>query len=137
MEKSILEKPEIETLGSLVIGAAISVHRSLGAGLRRQIYIECIAYELTLMGLYVQRDVAESVVYKDQVFESGVVLELLVDNQIALVCESVDQIEELHTLTLLNKIKHTGVKLGFIFNFNSKYLRADAIKRVINGKIVY
>lgn len=136
MEKSILEKPEIEILGSLVIGAAITVHRSLGADLRRQIYIECLAYELQIMGLDVQRDVAETVAYKGQVFESGVVLELLIENQIAVVCVAADQIEEMHTLSLLNKIKHTGVKLGFIFNFNCKHLRGEAIKRVVNGKIV-
>ena len=131
----MLEKPEIEVLGSLVIGAALTVHRILGADLRKQIYTDCLAYELEQQGLFIERDVEESVVYKDRVFANGVVLELLVENQIAVVCIAEQRIEEMHVLSLLNKIKHSDIKLGFILNFNSKYLRGDMIKRVVNGRI--
>jgi len=125
---------KIDLLCRDVIGSAITVHKNLGMGLKQRLYLECLVYELELNGISAQRDVSEIVQYKGQVFDSGVVLELLVEGQIAVVCIAEDSIREKHVLSLLNQISHSNIKLGLIINFNSKFLRGEAIKRVINGR---
>jgi GxxExxY protein len=126
---------DIEQIASAIIGAALVVHRTLGAGLPRSIYIACLAHELELRGFDVLTQAAQTITYKDKQFESGVVLEMLVENQVAVVCETVEQIEEIQVLKLLNQIKNTDIKLGLIINFDVKYLRGEAIRRVVNGTI--
>lgn len=122
-----------ENLAGAVIGAALEVHRILGCGLRRETYIDCFAYELEQRGFQVQRDAVESIIYKDKLFESGAVLELLVENEMPILCVNTEAIEEIHVIGLLNQMKHTELKLGLIINFNVKYIRGAAIRRVKNG----
>ena len=134
-QRTTFSAPPIEELVSAIIGEAIAVHRVLGMGLKQKIYTDCLAYELGQRGFQVHRDAEEIVIYKDQIFESGVVLDLLVEDQIAVVCLSEEAIDESHVLALLNQITHSNIKLGLIMNFNTKYLRGPAIKRVVNGKV--
>jgi GxxExxY protein len=46
-----------EELTSKVIGAAIEVHRTLGPGLLENVYEQCLAYELELLGIQYQNQV--------------------------------------------------------------------------------
>lgn len=55
---------ELNQISSTIIGAAIEVHRALGPGLLESAYEECMAYELGLRGLEVQRQVPLSLRYK-------------------------------------------------------------------------
>ena len=48
-----------------IIGAAIEVHRLLGPGLLESAYEECLAKELSLRKLIVERQKPVPVVYKD------------------------------------------------------------------------
>ena len=133
MAESITGELNTENIVTAVIGAALVVHRTLGAGLNRKIYIACLAYELELRGFDILQNAAHTISYKDKEFESGVVLEMLVENQVAVVCETVEQIEEIHVIKLLNQITSTDVKVGLIINFDVKYIRGEAIRRVKNG----
>ena len=46
---------EEERIGALVIEAAITVHRELGAGLLEHVYEVCLCHELTKRGVRWQR----------------------------------------------------------------------------------
>ena len=133
MAESITGELNTENIVTAVIGAALVVHRTLGAGLNRKIYSACLAYELELQGFEIMQNAAHTISYKDKEFESGLVLEMLVENQVAVVCETVEQIEEIHVIKLLNQIISTDVKVGLIINFDVKYIRGEAIRRVKNG----
>jgi GxxExxY protein len=47
-----------------IIGAAIEVHKQLGPGLLESAYEECLAHELQLRNLRVERQIPVPVVYK-------------------------------------------------------------------------
>jgi len=47
---------KLNELTSTIIGAAIKVHRTLGPGLLESAYRECVAYELTKLGLRVEKE---------------------------------------------------------------------------------
>jgi len=45
----------IEDIASKVIGCSIKVHRTLGTGLLKSAYKECLYFELIKAGLYVEK----------------------------------------------------------------------------------
>ena len=65
-------------LSKEVIGAAIEVHKALGAGLLESAYEECLAYELTLRGIPFDRQKPMPIVYKGKSLDCGFRLDFLV-----------------------------------------------------------
>ncbi|SMP25400.1 GxxExxY protein [Algoriphagus winogradskyi] len=57
-------------MSSIIIGAAIDVHKHLGPGLLESSYEICLAYELKQRGLEVRTQVALPVIYKEVNFRS-------------------------------------------------------------------
>ncbi|MEW6620903.1 MAG: GxxExxY protein [bacterium] len=55
---------EINQITEKIIGAAIEIHKTLGAGLLESAYEECLCYELSILGLHFKRQVELPVRYK-------------------------------------------------------------------------
>lgn len=66
---------ETDLLTGKIIGAAIEVHRNLGPGLLESAYEVCLAYELQLRNLKVERQLMLPVMYKG--FGLIVIIELI------------------------------------------------------------
>ncbi|MDF2439107.1 MAG: hypothetical protein JWN98_91 [Abditibacteriota bacterium] len=67
-------------VSSVIIDAALEVHRALGPGLLGSVYENALAYELELRGLRVQHQVPVPVVYKAIRFEIAFRADLIVDD---------------------------------------------------------
>jgi GxxExxY protein len=63
---------------SLIIGAAIEVHRILGPGLLESAYEECLCHELHLRGIGFRRQVELPVEYKGIKLDCGHRVDLIV-----------------------------------------------------------
>ena len=93
---------------SLIIGAAIKVHRKLGPGLLESAYEACLAYELEKLGLQVQRQKAVPLIYGTVKLECGFRADLVVDGRVVveIKCKEalhpVDQAQLLSHLRLLD-----------------------------------
>ncbi len=61
-----------------IIGAAIEVHKALGPGLLEAVYEACLAHELALRGLNVERQKALPIQYRGIELECGYRLDLVV-----------------------------------------------------------
>jgi GxxExxY protein len=79
-----------------IIGAAIEVHKHLGPGLLESAYEECIAHELQLRNLRVERQKAVPVVYKETKLECGYRLDLLVEGRVVVELKSVEGLGPIH-----------------------------------------
>lgn len=124
---------EIENkLSSMIIGAAIDVHRQLGPGLLESSYEVCLAYELRRLGLNIRTQIPLPVVYKDVRLEAGYRIDILVENRVIVEVKAVDGLASIHTAQILTYLKLRELKLGLLINFNSVRL-TDGIKRVLNG----
>jgi GxxExxY protein len=55
-------------LSSIIIGAAIEVHNTLGPGLLESVYEECLIHELKDIGLEVKEQVVVPIHYKELKF---------------------------------------------------------------------
>jgi GxxExxY protein len=81
-----------------IIGAAIEVHRLLGPSLLESAYEECLAKELTLRKLTVERQKPVPVVYKDVKLECGYRIDLLVANRVVVELKSIESLAPIHTV---------------------------------------
>jgi GxxExxY protein len=109
---------EIENIGSLIVNAAYSVHKYLGPGLLEKVYELCFCYELKENGLYVQRQVEIPIKYKGIVFEHGLRLDVLVENKVICELKALETVNPVWEAQVLSHLNLTGLRLGFLINFN-------------------
>jgi len=113
-----------------IIGAAIEVHRLLGPGLLESAYEECLAKELALRKLTVERQKPVPVVYKDVKLECGYRIDLLVENRVVVELKSIESLAAIHEAIILTYLRLSGRRLGLLINFNVNVLK-DGVKRYI------
>lgn len=118
-----------------IIGAAISVHRIVGMGLQENTYRACLLHEFEEMGLSYQENVEIPLFYKNKFIETGICIGLLVEGRIMVDVQTTEHIGEERMLYVLNHLKHGELNLGLILNFQTKFLKGDAIRRVVSGVI--
>lgn len=120
---------ETERLGKAVIGAAIEVHRHLGAGFLERVYEDAFCHELELRGVPFERQKEVTVPYKD-ILISGQRLDLLIGGQVIVELKAVDAIAPIHEAQLLSYLRATELRLGYIINYNVPRLK-EGIKRMV------
>jgi GxxExxY protein len=120
-----------EELTRKIIAAAIEVHRTLGPGLLESIYEECLCYELRNLGLAIERQKRLPLKYKALEFDCCYRMDLVVCEKVILEIKSVDIILPIHEAQLLTYLKISGIRVGLIFNFNSRFLR-HGLKRLVS-----
>ena len=116
-------------LTGAVIGAAIEVHRVLGAGFLESVYEEALAMELELRGIGFSRQKVVAVTYKGRRIGEGK-LDLLVANTLIVGLKAVANLTPIHEAQVLSYLKMTRYPLGLLINFNVPLLK-DGIRRII------
>ncbi|HEY3779765.1 MAG TPA: GxxExxY protein [Fimbriimonadaceae bacterium] len=119
-------------IASIIVDAALAVHRELGPGLLESVYEMALAYELLHRGVSVRRQVPLPVVYKGVMLEEGFRIDLLVEEVVVVELKSVETISHTHTKTLLTYLRLSNKKLGLMINFSEALLK-NGIKRVVKG----
>jgi GxxExxY protein len=115
-----------------IVGAAINVHKELGPGLLEKVYQECLFYELSNLGLCVEKEIGIPLSYKGVKLECGFRIDMLVENKLVIETKTVAEIHDIHLAQLLSYLKQGDYKLGLLINFNSVHLK-NGIRRVLNG----
>ncbi|MFA5815986.1 MAG: GxxExxY protein [Bacteroidales bacterium] len=119
---------EINEITERIIGCAIEVHRALGPGLLESAYEECLAYELRLAGLQVQRQLPVPVVYKEIKLDCGYRVDILVHDLVLIELKSVEVLNPVHEAQILTYMKFANRPIGLLINFNVLLLK-NGIKR--------
>jgi GxxExxY protein len=116
-----------------VIGAAITVHQSLGGpGLLESIYESALFHELTINGLKVERQKPIPVIYKGVVIREPFILDMLVENKLIIEVKAVEKEIEIYKAQLLTYLRLSNIKLGLLINFGRPSIK-ESIHRVVNG----
>ena len=71
-------------IATIVIGAAIEIHKKLGPGLLESAYRECRYFELMSRGLTVEREKPMPITYKSVRLDHGYRIDLLVENKVVI-----------------------------------------------------
>ncbi|MDP2208968.1 MAG: GxxExxY protein [Bacteroidota bacterium] len=83
---------ELEIIGSKIVDAAYTVHKTLGPGLLEKVYEICLCHELTKRGLKYIRQIDIPIVYDGITFQEGLRLDVLVEDKIICEIKAVDLI---------------------------------------------
>jgi GxxExxY protein len=122
--------PELNQLTNAVIGAAIEVHRKLGAGLLESLYENALAIELTERRIPFQRQVVVPVTYKGKPI-GECRLDFLIDNKVIVELKAIEVLAPVHRAQVLCYLRITRHKLGLLINFNVAVLK-DGVRRIAN-----
>jgi GxxExxY protein len=120
--------PELNRITNAIIGAAVEVHRHLGAGHLESAYEEAMGLEMTARGIPYRRQVHVELTYKGHVVGKGW-LDFLVEEQVVLELKAIENVTGAHTSQMISYLAITGHRLGLIINFNVAALR-QGIKRI-------
>ena len=120
-----------EEVTKVILDAAFKVHTALGPGLLEFVYETCLVYELKSKGLKVDTQLSLPVIYEGITVDSGLRLDLMVENCVIVEIKAVENIIPLYNAQLLTYLKLTKTRIGLLLNFNTIHFR-DGIKRLVN-----
>jgi GxxExxY protein len=124
-----LSKDE-ERVATLIVDAAIKVHRALGPGLLESAYEACLAHELKQRGLTVETQVPVPIRYEGLMLDGGFRLDMLVDGIAIIELKALEKVLPIHDAQLLTYLKLSGRRLGFLLNFNVPVMK-NGISRFV------
>lgn len=109
---------DLEELGKKIVHAAFLVHKALGPGLLEKVYEICFCHELKKMGIKTIRQIDIPIVYDDLIFDEGLRLDVLVENEIICELKAVDVINPIWEAQIISHLKLADKRLGYLINFN-------------------
>ena len=119
-----------ETVGKKVLDAAYAVHSALGPGLLESVYEACLAHKLRQEKVLTETQVVMPVTFEGIQVETGLRLDILEGKLVIIELKSVEKLLPLYEAQLLTYLKVTGLRLGYLINFNVVHLK-DGIKRMV------
>jgi len=122
-----VEYPHDE-LTERVIGAAIEVHRGMGAGHFESAYESALAYEFELRGIEYERQFPIRLHYKGRLVGEGR-LDFLVERTLIVELKAIDGLKPLHMSQAIAYLRMTQKRRALLINFNEPLLK-NGIKRI-------
>lgn len=122
-----------DELGTELLGCALKIHTALGPGLLESVYEACLMHELVKKGLHAKRQVPVAINYEGLKLDEGFRADLVLEDRIVVELKTVEKFMPIHTAQLLTYLKLTGLRVGYLLNFNVVHLRQGGMKRVVNG----
>lgn len=118
-------------ISKIVFETGLKIHKKLGAGLFEHVYEECLFYELTKSGLFIEKQKLLPIIYEDLRIENAFRLDIIIENKVILEIKTVDYISSNHKAQLLTYLKMTNCKLGMLLNFQSDVFK-NGVTRMVN-----
>jgi len=111
----IIEKQLSET----VLGAVFSVHNSLGPGLLESAYEGALVIEFKHLQIEISRQHVYPVYYRGEM-AGAYIADMVVDGKIILELKSVVSFTASMEAQLLNYLKLSGIRIGYLINFHGE-----------------
>ncbi len=121
---------ELEDLARAVVDSAFKVHQTLGPGLLESVYQACLRIEFEKRGIAYETETPVPVNYEGVRLESGLRLDLIVENSLIVEIKSAEKLLPIHKSQLLTYLKLSRLRLGLLINFNV-LMFSEGVKRVI------
>jgi GxxExxY protein len=115
-----------------IIGCAIEVHKTLGAGLLENIYHLCLIEELKHRKINFLTEFKIPVFYKEKELEVDFRCDLIIEECIVIELKSVSEINPMHEAQLLTYMKLLKAPKGILINFNCSNIFKEGQKTFVN-----
>lgn len=117
------------SLTERIIGAAYSVHNTLGHGFLESVYQRALAIELRNLGIAYEIESPLSVYYRNELV-GEYRADLIVERQVIVEIKAITTLDSIHEQQLVHYLHATGIELGLLINFG----RSVVVRRKINSK---
>ena len=117
-----------DEIARAIVDSAFRVHSTLGPGLLESVYEACLRHELAKRGLTVRQQLALPIVYDGLRIETGLRIDLLVEDRVIVEVKAIEKLIALHDAQLLTYLRLSKRRLGLLINFNVLRIK-DGIKR--------
>lgn len=111
-----------EDITEIIIGCAMKVHRTLGPGFLESVYQKALTHELQKADLHVQCETRLQVHYDGKVV-GDFIADMLVEHAVIVENKSVQQMNALHEVQLVNYLTATKYDIGLLINFGASSLQ--------------
>jgi GxxExxY protein len=117
---------------SLIIEAAIRIHRALGPGLLESAYLACLCFELSSMGISIETQKSLPLVYRGVRMDCAYRADLVVEKIVIVEVKAQDSLATIHGRQLLTYLRIADCPAGLVLNFGAATMK-EGIKRILNG----
>ena len=113
----------VNRAATIAVHSAFAVHNHLGPGLLESIYEKCLCHAIRRRGLTVQRQLLLPIEFEDLKINSGLRLDMVVDDCLIVEVKAVETLLPVHRAQLLSYLRLSGHRLGLLVNFNVELIR--------------
>lgn len=107
-----------------------AVYNEMGTGFLENVYQECLEVELIKEKIPFESKKELNIFYKGEKLKSLYIPDLICYNKIIIELKSVKRLNSQHKAQILNYLKATDFKLGFLVNFG--FFPTPEIIRIVN-----
>ena len=100
-----------------IVGAMMEVYNTLGTGYTEYVYQDALSIEFRLRGVEFQQEVPLRVSYKSQILKHTYLADFVCFDNIIIEVKAVSILTSEHKAQLLNYLKVSGLRLGFLVSF--------------------
>lgn len=109
-------------LSYIITGLLFSVQNEIGTYAREKQYSDLLEKKLKELGTNYKREIS--------IGNSGNILDFIIDEKIILELKATRTLLKEHYIQIQNYLQQTGLNLGILVNFRSRYLRPIRIIRI-------
>lgn len=121
-------------ISKIIFDLGLKIHKNLGPGLLESAYEECLFYEISKAGLFVEKQKPMPLIYEEVKLDIGYRIDLLVEKSIVIEVKSCEALNDVHLAQVLTYLKLSGCRLGLLINFNTNLFK-NGYRRILNGNV--
>ena len=121
-------------ISKIIFDLGLKIHKNLGPGLLESAYEECLFYEISKAGLFVEKQKPMPLTYEEVKLDIGYRIDLLVEKSVVIEVKSCEALNDVHLAQVLTYLKLTGCRLGLLINFNTNLFK-NGYRRILNGNV--
>ena len=121
-------------ISKIIFDLGLKIHKNLGPGLLESAYEECLFYEISKAGLFVEKQKPMPLIYEEVKLDIGYRMDLLVEKSVVIEVKSCEALNDVHLAQVLTYLKLSGCRLGLLINFNTNLFK-NGYRRILKGNV--
>ena len=121
-------------ISKIIFDLGLKIHKNLGPGLLESAYEECLFYEISKAGLFVEKQKPMPLTYEEVKLDIVNRMDLLVEKSVVIEVKSGEALNDVHLAQVLTYLKLSGCRLGLLINFNTNLFK-NGYRRILNGNV--